>query len=284
MSSDTSVPMAAAPITPQVPRGARQSTACAEERGHAGRLDAEVHAEAGDALDLGGHLALCRVDDVSRAELAGQLQARHVAVDADDRRAARDHAGHDRREPDCTCSEDGQGAAGRSAEAVEHPAGAGLDAAAEGGRDLQRDRVRERDDVALAGDGVGGEARLPEEMPVDELAVARERTRAVGARRGEVVGPEVVAVGRPARTAGGAVAARVEAHAHALARRNLRHGGADAFHDARALVPQDGRQGHRIPLVAHDQVGVADACRGHPDEHLIGAQVAQLELLQREGR
>ena len=80
------------------------------------------------------------------------------------------------------------------------------------------------------------------------------------------------------------MAARVEAHAHALARRDLRHGGADAFHDARALVAQHGRQGHRIPLVAHDQVGVADACRGHADEHLVGAQVAQLELLQREGR
>ena len=57
---------------------------------------------------------------------------------------------------------------------------------------------------------------------------------------------------------------------HALARRNLRHGGADAFHDARSLVAEHGRQRDRIPLVAHDQIGVADACRGDPHEHLLG--------------
>ena len=55
---------------------------------------------------------------------------------------------------------------------------------------------------------------------------------------------------------------------------------ADALDGARALVAEDRRERHRVPLVADDEVGVADAGRRDADEHLVRAKLAQLELLQ----
>ena len=80
------------------------------------------------------------------------------------------------------------------------------------------------------------------------------------------------------------MAARVEAHPDPVARRDERHSRADALHDAGALVAEHGGQGHRVPLVAHDEIGVADARGGDAHEHLVGAEIAELELLQRERR
>ena len=55
-----------------------------------------------------------------------------------------------------------------------------------------------------------------------------------------------------------------------------------ADHDARALVPEHGRQRHRVPLVAADQIRVADPCRSDLDQNLVVAKLAELELLQNE--
>ena len=54
------------------------------------------------------------------------------------------------------------------------------------GDELERHVVVELDDVALVADRVRGEARLPEEVRVDRLAVARQRRAAVVAGRAEV--------------------------------------------------------------------------------------------------
>ncbi len=58
----------------------------------------------------------------------------------------------------------------------------------------------------------------------------------------------------------------------------------DRLDDAGALVAEHRRQRHRVPLVAADQVGVADPGRRDRTQHLVGAQLAELQLLQRERR
>jgi hypothetical protein len=54
--------------------------------------------------------------------------------------------------------------------------------------------------------------------------------------------------------------------------------GTECIHDASTLMPEDGRQGCRVPLVAHDHVGVADPAGDHPHPHFTGARLVQAEL------
>jgi hypothetical protein len=65
---------------------------------------------------------------------------------------------------------------------------------------------------------------------------------------------------------------------------NLRHRGADSLQHPGAFVPEHRRQRDRIPLVANDQVGVADPGRHDPDQHLVGPQLAEPDRLDRERR
>ena len=148
MSSATSVPNGGAPITPQVPRGASAVDRLAQHGRHAGRLDAKS-APQPVMRRISSPASRSRASiDVRRAELARELEPRGHAVDADDRPAAGDDAGHHRGEPDGAGAEDGERAAGRRPQRRPAPAGAGLDAAAERRRELERDRVGELDDVA----------------------------------------------------------------------------------------------------------------------------------------
>ena len=92
------------------------------------------------------------------------------------------------------------------------------------------------------------------------VAVARPPARQVGQPPQEL---KVIATGSPGST-------------FVTARRRV--------DGARALVPQHGRERHRIPLVAHDQVGVADTRRRDLDEHLVRPEFAELHLLDTEPR
>jgi peptidoglycan/xylan/chitin deacetylase (PgdA/CDA1 family) len=69
-----------------------------------------------------------------------------------------------------------------------------------------------------------------------------------------------------------------------VARRDGRDARPDALDDARARVAQHGRQRHRVPLVADDEVGVADARGGHADQHLAGPRLLELHRLDGERR
>ena len=67
-----------------------------------------------------------------------------------------------------------------------------------------------------------------------------------------------------------------------IARPHLGDRGADRLDDAGAFMPEHRRQRNRVPLVANDQVGVADPARDHADQHLVGLKLAQLETLDLE--
>ncbi len=52
----------------------------------------------------------------------------------------------------------------------------------------------------------------------------------------------------------------------------------DGLDDAGALVTQDHRLRHRVPLIANDGIGVADAGGDDSHSHLICARIVDLEL------
>ena len=54
---------------------------------------------------------------------------------------------------------------------------------------------------------------------------------------------------------------------------------ADSLHHAGALVTEDGGQGRRVVLVAHGEVGMADARADDAHEHLVRLRVLQRHRL-----
>jgi hypothetical protein len=173
---------------------------------------------------------------------------------------------------------------GRRPHGVEHGAGAGLDAAAERGDDLKRHGRVQLDHVSLCRHGVGGEARLAEEVRVDRAAGTSKGGRSIRSGGPEVAPPEVMADPGATGRAGGTRPAGAKAHRHAVADPHLRHRRAHRLDHARTLVAEHRGQRHRVPLVADDQVGVADPAGRHPHQQLVAAQLVDLELLDRERR
>ena len=69
-----------------------------------------------------------------------------------------------------------------------------------------------------------------------------------------------------------------------IARRDRRHLRAGREHDARAFVSEHGRQRVRDRAVLDRQVGVAHAARGDVHVHVVRAERAEAEILDRERR
>ena len=92
---------------------------------------------------------------------------------------------------------------------------------------------------------------------------------AVGALAGEVHVVEVGATGRGAVETGPAAGAVQEAQRDVVAGCDLLHRRADGLDDAGALVAEHDRQRHRVHLVPHDEVGVAQPGGDDADEHLV---------------
>ena len=59
---------------------------------------------------------------------------------------------------------------------------------------------------------------------------------------------------------------------------HARHSGADLLHDSGALVAEHCRTHRLRRSVDGVVVGVADAARPEPDEHLLGSRWSELEL------
>ncbi|MBA8826801.1 hypothetical protein FHX42_004180 [Saccharopolyspora lacisalsi] len=98
--------------------------------------------------------------------------------------------------------------------------------------------------------------------------VTVQRRTAIGARTREVGLEEMVAVRGAAPDARAAAAARVEGEHDLIAGSDTGDAVTDGFRDPRTLVTEHGRQRHRVPLVADDQVGVAHAGSDHSHEDL----------------
>jgi hypothetical protein len=64
-----------------------------------------------------------------------------------------------------------------------------------------------------------------------------------------------------------------------IAHRQACHIGPDSLDHSRSLMPQYDRLRHRVQLVAHGNVGVANAHGGDPDQHFIRAWSFNLQRL-----
>jgi hypothetical protein len=69
-----------------------------------------------------------------------------------------------------------------------------------------------------------------------------------------------------------------------VAGRDVGHSRPDLLHDAGAFVPEHDRESGRVDALRDVEVGVADAARGHPNEHLAGPWRVELDLLDDERR
>ena len=152
-----------------------------------------------------------------------------------------------------------------------HRAHAGRHRAADERRDVERDVLRDRDARALGHDAGIGEGR-EEGVVVDRLAVAREPRRPVhqAARRHRRPhgGAELRQV---ARALLALAAPRCPRERDVVADADARDAVSDRLDDARALVPEHARARVLRCSVDGVPVGVADAARVMPDEHLLRA-------------
>lgn len=99
----------------------------------------------------------------------------------------------------------------------------------------------------------------------------------------EIQREEIAAVRTVATTTGIAVAALAVGQHDMVAGLQLAHVGADRLDDARTLMAQHRRQRHRIVLVTHDQVGMAQAGRYDLHQHFVVLRAAQARLLDDKG-
>ena len=132
MSRVTSVPRAAAPISPHSPSKVRGFDGLTEDFRHCGGLDRVVRPGPGYLLYRFDHVVcLGSVYGVGRTQLAGQFQTIGFYVHGDDLGATGYLRGHDCAHPYRARPEDGDAATRLGMQGVQYPAGSGLYAAPE---------------------------------------------------------------------------------------------------------------------------------------------------------
>jgi len=115
---------------------------------------------------------------MGRAKLEGELAPYGERLDHNDGADLADDGPQDRGQPDRATARDEERGPGLAGQGVHHGAGARLDAAAERPGQREVEPVGDLDDVALAGDGVGGEGRLAEEVAAVRRPVGVQRASA----------------------------------------------------------------------------------------------------------
>ena len=201
----------------------------------------------------------------------GQLELPRVLVDGDDDGRPGELRPGDGGAPDAAAAEDRHRVAGPDLPGVH------------GGADARHDAAAEQPDRLGAGGGVDlGALARRHQRPLGEGADAEGggEGRAVGQRhllRG-VVGGE--AVPGPAAPAGPAFAAHgPPVQDDEVARRQVRHAGADRLDDAGGLVPEEEGEVVVDAALAVVQVGVAHAARLDGDDRLARPGVGHQDRL-----
>ncbi len=238
----------------------------ADQLGAAHALEGVVGAVRQDLLD-----PLGRGEEVRGAELPGHRLLAGVGVDRDDRQRAGDARALDHVEPDAAGADHDDALAAVDLGPVQYGSDPGQHPAADQGGRGQGQVGGDLHRLHGLDQGPFGEGRVGREL-VERLPTARERLPRHPDRLAAHRGPAPVAL--RARAAAGQ-----RGQGHVVARRDVVHARADRLHHARALVPEHhGRREGDRP-VDHRQIAVAEPCRGHRHQHLAGAGVAYLQVV-----
>ena len=205
------------------------------------RLDRVVDAAAADLADgVRRRFRAPGPDDAARgAERLRRVDLGLRHVDGDHRLGTDGNRRHQGGEADAAAADHGDPVARPDGGRLPDGADTGRDRAADEGRDVEGDIVRDPNARALGNDAGLGERR-EEAVVVDALTVAREPARAVHQAGLVHHRPYGRAQLREVANALRALAARRRPRERdVIARRNPGHADADCLDDARALVPED---------------------------------------------
>ncbi len=219
---------------------------------------------------------------MGRPEFHGKLESRGNDIDADNRPGPGDSSRHYGRKADGARAEDGEALPGPDRQGVHHGAGPRLQAAAQGGQDLEGQVLWNLDEVSLRSQAVGRKGRLAEEVSPDSASV--QGVAPVGTPETEVQVIEVQAVRRAAASAPAATAAGLVGKNDVIASPDALHLLADLFHYAGALVTQHQRPFRSvIPFVDVADVGMADAAGDDADQYLVLPRAFHFEGFDLQG-
>jgi hypothetical protein len=214
--------------------------------------------------------------------LARQREARFDQIHGDDGAGADQFRRHDRAQSDRAGAEDGDRIVNVDAQRIDDGAGAGHDPATERREHLERGIFRHLDDAPLADHRMRRERGLSL-IVVDDLGALRQRARSIDPGAVEIAIVEFVAVDRKSSVAARAVTAGRRRQDYRIAWSEARHACADVLDDARTLMAEHDRMRHRIDdVVAHRNIGMANAGGDHPDQHFVGARLGKRDFLEAE--
>ena len=160
----------------------------------------------------------------------------------------------------------------------EHGADTGLHGAAEQAGDLERRVVGDLHRSADRRDDHLGESAQPDPA-VDGPAALRQPRTAVGQHAARHTVAEPAQVHGTAGTEEATAALRLEREDHLVALGERVDARADRLDDAGGLVPEDHGERRRQLSVHEVQVGVADSAEADPYQHLTGARILDLDIV-----
>ena len=267
-------PLSVGATKPNVPCGARLAIASSITGPTVVVSKAKIDPVRQPVADLFVNRPAVRADHFVGAQLGRELQPVGMEIDRDHLPGAGYLRRHDRGKAEGTGAEDGKRLPGVHLEHVEHRARAGLNPATERAQDAQGRILANPDHAAPAGQGMGGEGGLIEEVAMHRAIVAVQVMGPVGTGTGEVVGVEAIC--RPGAAAARAVRAPGEGHHDVIARLQIGDARSHRLDHAGALVAQNHRPGRTALGAGRLQVRVADARRGQLDQDFVGARFRHL--------
>ncbi len=246
----------------------------------AGGIEREVHPLAGEPHDLASHRLAAREQCVVGAELAREFQPMRMTIDRDDAARARDPRRHHRAQADAADAEHRKRLPGANLEIVQDRAGSGLDTASQGTQKLERRVFADLHNVALGGDRVRSERRLPEEIAVNRRTAAGQMMAVVRTIAEEIQRELLMAIGRLALAATPAMTAIRKRQHHMVAGHDLGDRRPHPLDDSGPFMPEHDRPRHEGEHRSGLEIGVANAGRHHADEHFVFARPAELDVLE----
>ena len=238
----------------------------------------KIHAAVGDGLHRRHGIFIFAVNGVGGAQIPRQRQAGFINIHGDKGGGTAKFGGQQSAQAHRSGAPSGKAGSRRHFQHIHHRTCAGLNAAAQRPQIFKRRTGIHFHGIAFAADGIAGKRRLGKKVIVHgSMVMAAHGMAALLIGAAEIASEKFDTISRPARHTLLADAAMPVAEHHMVARLQSPHFGTHGFHNAGAFVPQHGRQGHGVILVAHNQIGVAHAGGHDFHQHFIPLRPADFK-------